>query len=55
MKIQELIEKIAEENIQLWDMPQFSLIMRDETGKSLMIKNMKVNKENKTVRIVVGK
>lgn len=53
MKIQDLLEKVSEENIPFWDMRNFSLIVRDSKGKALTIHDMKVNAENKTVRITV--
>jgi hypothetical protein len=53
MKIKDLIDKVVEENIQLWDMPDFTLIVRDASGKNLTVDNIKINKDNKTIRIVV--
>jgi hypothetical protein len=53
MKIQTLIDKISEQDIGLWDMPGFSVIIRDTNGKTLNVDDIKVDADKKTVRIRV--
>lgn len=53
MKIKTLIEKISEEDVALWDMQEFSVIIRDTSGKTLNVDDIKVDTDKKTVRIRV--
>ena len=51
--VKDLIEKVSEQDVSLWDMQQFSLIIRDANGKTLSVEDVKVNADNKTIRIKV--
>lgn len=53
MKISDLLDKIAEANVNLWEMKEYSLVVRDSTGKELKLEDLKVNSDNKTIRIKV--
>jgi hypothetical protein len=53
MKIQDLLDKINEANVGLWDMPRYTVTIKDSKGNIVSISDLKVDseKENITIRL----
>jgi hypothetical protein len=51
--IKELIEKVSEQDVGLWEMRQFSITIRDTKGRMLRVTDIKVDPDKKNIRIKV--
>jgi hypothetical protein len=51
MRIQNILDKLDEENISLWDLKSFTITITDSDGKQRKIKNFKLNADDKTIRV----
>ena len=51
--VKELIEKVSEQNVGLWEMRQFSITIRDSRGRMLKVADIKVDADKKNIRIKV--
>jgi hypothetical protein len=51
MKIQDLITKITDLNISLWDAPSLNLVIKNNNDEEVTIKKIKVDKDQDTIFI----
>lgn len=51
MTIQELLEKVAESGVSLWDLKGYTLVIVDSAGKEKSIKDFTVKEDSKTIRV----
>lgn len=53
MSIQDLLEKVAEAGVSLWDMKKYTFTIRDSDGKECMVKDIKIDSENKKIKVKI--
>lgn len=54
MKISDIINKVVEENVSLFEMNDYSIVIKDLNGKEMKIDNLKVKSDRKTIFISVN-
>lgn len=51
MKVQELLEKVSEQGVGLYELKGYSLVVRDTDGDEKTIEKLTVDEEKKQIRI----
>jgi hypothetical protein len=51
MKVQDLLDKVGEAEVGLWDMPRYKIIIQDSNRKTVNVENIKVDSEKETITI----
>jgi ABC-type transporter MlaC component len=55
MNIADLLNKVSEAGVSLWDLQEFKLSVRDENNKPVNIADMKIDSDNKNIIIKMKK
>ena len=53
MSIQDLLEKVAEAGVSLWDVKKYSFTIRDSNGNEKTIKDIKIDPDNKKIKVKI--
>lgn len=51
MTIQDILDKVAEQGISLWDLKGYNLKIFDARGKEIDIKNFKITEDTKEIKV----
>jgi hypothetical protein len=51
MKVQDLLDKVGEADVGLWDMPRYKIIIQDSKRNTVTVDTIKVDSEKETITI----
>lgn len=51
MSIQDLLDKVIEEGVSLWDMKSYTFKIIGPDGKQLIVKDIKIDPENRKIKL----
>ena len=51
MSIQDLLDKVAEEGVSLWDMKTYSFTIVGPDGNVLDVKDIKIDSDNRKIKL----
>lgn len=51
MSIQDLLEKVAEKGVSLWDMKSYTFTIMGPDGDQLIVKDIKIDSDNRKIKL----
>ena len=51
MSIQDLLDKVIEEGVSLWDMKSYTFTIIGPDGSTLEVKNIKIDTDNRKIKL----
>jgi len=53
MTIQDLLDKVSEAGVSLWDLKTYGFSIKDEDGNTYRVSDIKIDENNKKIKIKI--